>query len=229
MLIGVSLGPGDPGLLTLKAVEVLSKSEAVFVPGELARELASPYCRPIVLEFPMIEDEGRLEHIWARNADIVAKEARRGQAAFACIGDVNTFSTFTHLKRLILERHPGTAVESIPGVCAACALAARLGVGLERSFLVSDGSSPNATIRLKATRPAEIALSLQREGFDEFALGSRLYSGDEKLIRGEMPEKSGYFSVLYARKRGTHGDQNMMTRDADQKASPKSENEVHQR
>ncbi|MDY0130307.1 MAG: SAM-dependent methyltransferase, partial [Methanosarcina vacuolata] len=36
MLIGVGLGPGDPELLTLKAVNVLKNSDKVYVPGRLA-------------------------------------------------------------------------------------------------------------------------------------------------------------------------------------------------
>ncbi|NYT01952.1 MAG: cobalt-factor II C(20)-methyltransferase [Methanosarcinales archaeon] len=200
MLIGVSLGPGDPGLLTLKAVEALRRSARVYVPGELAGELARPYCQPEVLDFPMIEDQEMLEEIWSRNADLVAGHALAGDAAFACLGDVNTFSTFTHLKRLIEERHPEVEVQSIPGVGVVPALAARFGVGLDRSFLVSDGSPQDTVIRIKATRPRELAGELESQGYREFILGRKLFTPEEEIVRGEMPEKSHYFSVLYARR-----------------------------
>ena len=106
MLIGISLGPGDPELLTYKAVKALEGAKKVFVPGEMAADIVSPYAEPEILEFPMISDKKRLEEIWAENADRVASYASRAPTAFACIGDVNTFSTFSHLKRVLKGRHP---------------------------------------------------------------------------------------------------------------------------
>lgn len=200
MLIGVSLGPGDPELITRKAERALAAADKVFVPGEMAADLVRRYAEPELLDFPMISDKRRLLEIWAENADRVASWAARGDAAFACIGDVNTFSTFSHLKRLVIERHPEVEIETIPGVGTAPALAARLGVDLSESFLVSDGSPVNTVIRMKAVRPAEMAKELAAEGFDEFLLGVRLYTPDEVVVRGEMPEKSDYFSVLCARR-----------------------------
>ena len=201
MLIGVSLGPGDPELLTRKAEKALASAEKVFVPGEMAADLVRPYADPEILEFPMISDKKRLREIWEENADLVASWASRRDAAFACIGDVNTFSTFSHLKRVVTERHPDVEIETIPGVGTVPALAAKLGVDLSESFLVSDGSMVQTVIRMKAVRPARIAAELRGEGFDEFALGVRLYSPDEEIVRNEMPEKSDYFSVLCARRR----------------------------
>ena len=201
MLIGVSLGPGDPELITRKAERALAAADKVFVPGEMAADLVRRYAEPELLDFPMISDKRRLLEIWAENADRVASWAAGGAAAFACIGDVNTFSTFSHLKRLVIERHPEVEIETIPGVGTVPALAARLGVDLSESFLVSDGSPVSTVIRMKAVRPAEMAKELAAEGFDEFLLGVRLYAPDEVVVRGEMPEKSDYFSVLCARRR----------------------------
>jgi precorrin-2/cobalt-factor-2 C20-methyltransferase len=201
MLIGVSLGPGDPELLTRKSEKALAAAEKVFVPGEMAADIVRPYAEPEILEFPMISDKKRLQEIWAENADLVASWASGRDAAFACIGDVNTFSTFSHLKRVVKERHPEVEIETIPGVGTVPALAAKFSVDLSESFLVSDGSEVQTVIRMKAVRPAKLAAELREEGFDEFVLGVRLYSPDEKIVRGEMPEKSDYFSVLCARRR----------------------------
>jgi precorrin-2/cobalt-factor-2 C20-methyltransferase len=204
MLIGVSLGPGDPELLTLKAVEALSSSGKVFVPGEMAYNLARPYCQPEVMDFPMIGDEARLQEIWSRNADIMARYAAKAKAAFACVGDVNTFSTFTHLKRVMSLNYPDVEIETVPGVGIVPALASRFAIGLDKSFLVSDGSDQEAIIRVKAVRPMKIARDLESKGFGQFILGTMLCTEKEQVIRGqtadEMPEKSDYFSVLYARR-----------------------------
>jgi precorrin-2/cobalt-factor-2 C20-methyltransferase len=204
MLIGISLGPGDSGLLTLKAVDSMKSCLKVFVPGTMAANLAKPYCLPEILDFPMIGDEAQLAEIWSANADIVARYAASAPTAFACIGDVNTFSTFTHLKRVILKNHPEVEVETIPGVGIVPALASRFGIGLDRSFQVSDGTQLQTIITMKATRPRKIAQELESQGYGQFILGARLCTPEEQIIRGEialdMPERSDYFSVLYARK-----------------------------
>ena len=201
MLTGVSLGPGDPDLMTFRAAEVLNKSEKIFVPGEMAAEIVRPYSKPELLEFPMISDKEKLREIWARNADIVAGYAESSKTAFACLGDANTFSTFTHLKRLLNERHPNIRIDTIPGVGVVPALASRFEIGLDRSFEVTDGSEMDTIIVMKAVRPNKIAAELEEKGFTDFILGTRLYTQEERIIRGEMPEKSDYFSVLFARKR----------------------------
>jgi precorrin-2/cobalt-factor-2 C20-methyltransferase len=201
MLIGISLGPGDPELLTFKAAAALKRCTKVFVPGEMAAELARPFSNPEILEFPMIEDEAELERIWRLNAETIARHAASGPAGFACVGDVNTFSTFSHLKRVIKQNHPGIEIESIPGVGVVPALASRFDAALERSFEVSDGSEVESVIRIKAIRPRKLAEELRQKGYDEFVLGTRLCTPQEKIIRGEMPERSDYFSVLLARRR----------------------------
>ena len=107
----------------------------------------------------------------------------------------------SHLKRVIRQNHPGIEIESIPGVGVVPALASRFDAALEKSFEVSDGSEVESVIRIKATRPRKLAEELRQKGYDEFVLGTRLCTPEEKIIRGEMPERSDYFSVLLARRR----------------------------
>jgi len=201
MLIGISLGPGDPDLLTIKAIAALKSCKDVFVPGEMAAELARPYCTPEILQFPMIENKEDLEKIWKQNADTVADASENGLAGFACIGDVNTFSTFSHLERVIRQNHPNIEIKTIPGVGVVPCAASRFSLPLDGSFEVSDGSPVDTIVRLKATRPKKLAEELSLRGFEDFVLGTMLCTPQERIVHGEMPEKSDYFSVLLARRR----------------------------
>ncbi|MCG7848061.1 MAG: cobalt-factor II C(20)-methyltransferase [ANME-2 cluster archaeon] len=202
MLVGVGLGPGDPELLTLKAIEILKRSDIVFVPGRLAAQLVEPYAEPHLLEFPMTKDKSVLQSCWEENADMVAQHARNGLVAFGLIGDPNFFSTFTHLRRLIRQRHPDIIIETVPGISSITAFAARSDIQIESSFQVSDGSPVTDRIILKARRPGQIVNELVDEGFEEFTLAQKLYTEDEDIIKGKenMPEKADYFSMIHARK-----------------------------
>ena len=200
MLIGLGLGPGDPELLTLKAVKILKESDKVFVPGKLALELVSPYTDAEILDFPMTHDKTRLDQTIDHNADVVASEARHRLVAFGLIGDPNFFSTFTRLKNRIREKYPDIIIETVPGISSITAFASRTDAGVDRSFVVSDGSPITTKIVLKTRTPKKIRDSLIEEGYTDFIFAEKLFS-DEERVTDEIPDKGNYFSILYASKR----------------------------
>lgn len=204
MLYGIGLGPGDPELLTLKAVRILKESVKVFVPGEMAAELVRPYVseEPEILDFPMIYDEKKLKEIWTENAQNVAEYARKGDVAFCLIGDPNFFSTFTHMKKIIREVAPDVAVATIPGISSITACAAQMDVAVETSFEVHDGSDINYLVHLKARRPQEIIQRFEKEGYRDFIFAERLFSDKEVILKGKenIPEEGNYFSIVYGKK-----------------------------
>lgn len=202
MLIGVGLGPGDPELLTLKAVNVLKNSDKVYVPGRLAKDLVAPYADAEILEFPMIRDIEILNSLWKENADRVAEEARKGTVVFGLIGDPNFFSTFSHLKKVMRKHYPDVELATVPGISSITSFAARTDVAVESSFEVSDGSEVEYMIHLKATHPKTIVKQLETEGYTEFIFAERLFSDNELIIRNkeEIPEKGNYFSIIYGKK-----------------------------
>ncbi|MCD4801250.1 MAG: cobalt-factor II C(20)-methyltransferase [Methanococcoides sp.] len=202
MLIGVGLGPGDPELLTLKAVNILKNSDKVYVPGNMAAKLVEPYATPEILDFPMLRDYDVLNEVWKKNADLIADEARNGTVVFGLIGDPNFFSTFTHLKRVMNKHYPDVETSTVPGISSITSFAARTDAEVDTSFEVSDGSETKHKIRLKANRPRQLIEEFSKEGYTDFIFAERLFSDKEVIIknREDIPEKGNYFSIVYAKK-----------------------------
>lgn len=198
-LIGLGLGPGDPELLTLRAVKLLKEADAVFVPGRIAEKLVAPYVKAVVLKFPMTDDEDAIERCLLSNADEIAAAARKGLAIFALLGDPNFFSTFSRIYTVMEEKYPDIQCGAEPGVSAITACAAVAGISLSNSFIVSDGSEPSSKILLKVKKPREIVQKLREEGYRHFVLIERMFMGNQKIYRDDaLPENSDYMSILVA-------------------------------
>lgn len=142
-LIGVGMGPGDPELVTVKAVRVLREADLVVVPVMSADEVGRAEATVLAhldhdrvqrLVFALDDRGGATPdrvQAWDAAADVVAEALRSsGSVAFATIGDPNVYSTFTYLADAVRERLPDVVVETVPGITAMQALAARSGTVL---------------------------------------------------------------------------------------------------
>jgi precorrin-2/cobalt-factor-2 C20-methyltransferase len=201
MLIGLGLGPGNPELLTLRAVRLLKEADTVFVPGRIAYNLVAPYRDAEILKFPMTDDESLIRECLLENAEKIAPAAQSGLAVFGILGDPNFFSTFSRLCSILAEKYPTIEYRTEPGISSITAFAAAAGISLNGGFTVSDGPEPDSRILLKVKHPKEKADELRREGYREFVLVERMYFEDMKVYRNDdLPEKSDYLSVMYARR-----------------------------
>jgi precorrin-2/cobalt-factor-2 C20-methyltransferase len=201
MLIGLGLGPGNPELLTLRAVRLLKEADTVFVPGRIAYDLVAPYREAEILKFPMTEDESLIRECLLENAEKIAPAAQSGLAVFGILGDPNFFSTFSRLCSILSEKYPTIEYRTEPGISSITAFAAAAGISLNGGFTVSDGPEPDSRILLKVKHPKEKADELRRQGYREFVLVERMYFADMKVYRNDdLPEKSDYLSVMYARR-----------------------------
>lgn len=143
-LVGVGVGPGDPELVTVKAVRVLQEADLVVVPvmdlavqgrAEATVLAHAGHDRLQRLVFALDDRGGATaarRSAWDAAADAVAAALRQhgGTVAFATIGDPNVYSTFTYLAEAVRERVPGLVVETVPGITAMQDLAARSGTVL---------------------------------------------------------------------------------------------------
>lgn len=228
-LYAVGAGPGDPELITLKAVRVLSLAPVVFAAASskndysLALSIVSPHMRPntpvVRLPFPMTRDRRVLEASWNANAQLVLEHLRSGQdAAFVTLGDPVTYSTYQYLSRTLRGMEPGVPLSIVSGVSSIQASAAAAGIGLAESgenlMVLSGVDSPerlrrcleiadNAVI-LKAYRtfPQLKALLTDMGLADKAVLVSRCGLEGQAVHVGlaDCPDKPPYFSLILVRK-----------------------------
>ena len=141
-LIGASLGPGDPELITRRSWAVLQSGARWIYPVKKAEEAS--YALSIVergglpvpadavsLIFPMTRDAELLAKAWLRAAEQTVKLLAEGRdLVFLVEGDASTFATFGHLARIARELAPEIEVETIPGVSSFAAAAAAASIPL---------------------------------------------------------------------------------------------------
>jgi len=139
-LYGISVGPGDPELISLKGLRLLKAAPVVAFPagiqGKLgvAQQIVSQWLSPeqlqLPLHFPYVQERVTLEQAWQQAAEQVWYYLRQGDVAFVSEGDVSFYSTFTYLAQTLQQHHPEAQVQTIPGICSPLAAAAALDLPL---------------------------------------------------------------------------------------------------
>ena len=228
-LFGVGVGPGDPELLTIKAVRVIKEADIIFTAAStknrysLAVEIATPYIshstRIEKLSFPMTKDEKEVETAWIHNAKQIAEELKKGKnAVFLTPGDPTTYSTFGYILKKMECIMPQADIETIPGITSFHAASARLNKILvegEESLLITSGAFGGEQIRknsgvenvaiVKAYKNIkDINSALKETGFDNKAVAvSKCGRENEQIIKNinELEtKKPDYWTLILASK-----------------------------
>lgn len=141
ILYGISVGTGDPELITLKGLRWLQQCPVIAFPAGLddrpgiAQRIVTNWLQPeqktLSLSFPYVRDEATLISAWQKAAGEVWHYLQQGKdVAFACEGDVSFYSSFTYLAQTLQELHPEIVIKTVPGVCSPMAVASVLQVPL---------------------------------------------------------------------------------------------------
>lgn len=136
---GIGVGPGDPELLTMKAVQAIKEVDIIIAPktekkdGSVALSIASQYLKKdveiIYQVFPMVVKFEESTDAWEANKKEILELVRAGKkVAFLTLGDPMFYSTYIYVYRLL--EHEGIDIETIPGVPAFCAIGSKLGYPL---------------------------------------------------------------------------------------------------
>ncbi len=142
-LICVGCGPGDPELLTVKAVKAIQDAEVIMCPTSkegkpsialsvVSQILDKSKKQEIVnLVFPMTKDRDTLETTWRKNATILAEAVLSGKkVVYLTVGDPYLYSTWIYLHRELEKNYPEIEILVIPGIVSIFTFASKVGISL---------------------------------------------------------------------------------------------------
>ena len=181
----VGIGPGDPELMTCKAVRVLEQTEVWVAPkarkngASSALQIASGQVEPagktvLELRFPMKkirlghDQDPEVVQAWREAAEIVLDHLDRGRdVAFPTLGDPALYSTAFYLLHTLQELQPELRLSIIPGITAMAACSARicapLGLGDDVVSIVPAAFDDNRLREILQTFDAVVLMKVFRK------------------------------------------------------------------
>lgn len=221
---GIGVGPGDPELMTLKAVRLIKENEIIIVPGTDPRESvaykiavqAVPELKDkevIAVDFPMLKDREKLRESHRKGADLMESYLDEGKnIVFLTLGDSTVYCTFTYIQKYLIE--DGYETELVNGITSFCAAASRLNIPLAEwnepihilpavhggdECFDLDG---NYVLMKSGSRVKELKEKLAASGRDIKAVVN-CGMDDEEVYRNieELPDETGYFTLLISKRK----------------------------
>lgn len=220
---GVGVGPGDPELMTQKAIRLIRENDVIAVPGKAAKESIAyriaaqavpelSYKELVAVCMPMVKDRVLMEKEHRKGAERLKQYLDRGQnVVYLTLGDPSIYCSFSYLQRILMAE--GYRVELVSGVPSFCAAAARLGQplveGNEPLHIIPAAHKagnmpdhPGTYVLMKsASHMREVKELLRQSGLRaEAVLDCGMES--ERICRDteEIPDDAGYLSLIVFKK-----------------------------
>ena len=228
-LYGIGVGPGDPGLMTIRAKELLDGAQVIAYPVkkpgedgtalEIIKQKMDISGKEVVeLLFSMNPDDEVRKRCRAENIDRICGMLDQGKdIAMITLGDVAVYSTYMYLDREVRDR--GYETEVVPGIPSFCHGAAKAGLPLmigEESLAVLSMAKhdigkvekavdciDNIVIMKAFASIREIADMMGRKGIplSNATVMSNIGMEDEYVGPLETDRKYGYFTTVLIKKK----------------------------
>jgi precorrin-2/cobalt-factor-2 C20-methyltransferase len=226
-LYGLGVGPGDPELITLKALRLLRSAPVIAYPApehgdSLARAIVAEHLpggqTEIAIRMPMLVERFPAQEIYDRAAVEIGGHLEAGRdVAVLCEGDPFFYGSFMYLFGRMAERFP---VQVVPGVSSLTACAAISGAALAaRNDVLTVIPAPLPPERLRdllANTDAAAIMKLGRHftkvrdvlnelGFSAHArYVERATMSNQRLLPLDAvdPDSVPYFSMVLVHRRG---------------------------
>ena len=175
----VGVGPGDPSLLTIAAVDAIKKSKVIAFPisddnkKSFAAEIVKKYTKfkkniPII--FPMARKDFDPDEIWSNAVEKIVKFIKNGESVvLLCLGDTSIFASSSNILRLIKHNYPEIITKTIPGISSLSAAAALNDFDLVKkgeTLIIKEcpSSSSELTSLIKESRENKTVLAIMKIG-----------------------------------------------------------------
>lgn len=227
-LYGLGVGPGDPELLTLKALRILRAAPVIAYPApeqgdSLARRIVAPHLAnenktEVAIRMPMVEARFPAQEVYDQAAIELGEHLSAGRdVAVLCEGDPFFYGSFMYLFGRMAERF---TVEVVPGVSSLTACAAVLGAPLAaRNDVLTVVPAPLAEAELKSRLAGAEAAAIIKVGrhlpkvrrvLEELGVADRARYVERATMENQriLPldavgeDAAPYFSMILLHKRG---------------------------
>lgn len=221
-LIGIGVGPGDPELMTLKAVRLIKENAIIALPGKIPQETTAykialkavpelAHKQLIPIHFPMTMDLDEQETAHKQGAKTIMTILDGGEnVVFLTLGDVTIYSTFSYIQHYLeKEGYPVELVSGVPSFCAAAAALKMPLIEWTQSLHVLPAlhrldtplDQPGTYVLMKSGSQLAQIKKILRESKREISMVENCGMPNEKIYHSldEIPDDSGYFSLIIAK------------------------------
>ena len=175
----VGVGPGDPSLLTIAAVDAIKKAKVIAFPvsddnkKSFAAEIVKKYTKlkkniPVI--FPMARKDFDPEEIWSNAVEKIVKFIKNGESVvFLCLGDTSLFASSSNILRIIKHNYPEIITKTLPGISSLSAAAALNNFDLVKkgeTLIIKECPSSNSelTSLIRENRGNKTVLAIMKVG-----------------------------------------------------------------
>lgn len=222
ILYGTGVGPGDPELMTLKAVRLIRENEVIALPGAAAKETvayqiavqAVPELEKktlLAVDMPMTHDKEEMNRKHDEAAALVENYLEQGKnVVFLTLGDPTIYSTYLYVQKRVSAH--GYQTELVSGITSFCAAAARTNTPLAEwdeqlhvlpavHRLENRLDAPGNYVLMKSGRKMSQVKEILAKSGKDVVMVENCGMEHERIYRSveEIPDDAGYYSLIIAK------------------------------